>query len=539
MRHNDFNYETIFFYILVNHVKVKYDKSDASNAFGMFHMTINKESIMQSKKNKISYKVLSLPVIALLCLIFQYSIQTYFNNKVSEKVIMPEFGNAVLEGNKLSLQTVVDSYVMNMEGKLKGLKDQDKITEIIQNETNTIRFFDDKSGYIFAYNLDGICINNPSDNSKNGNDAYDFQDKAGNYLFRNFSQTVKENGSGFVEYYWEKESQGIQPKISYVKKINGTDIYLGAGVYIDNVEHSKAALTANIQNQKKQYALYNICGTIGSMLVLVIISLFVAKSIIGPLKKSIDILLKVVDQITQASHSISQGANSLSENSISQAAAIEQTSSSLEEISSMAHMTTDNAGKANGLAASSSKAAETGSESIQQMTAAMEGIQKSSQEISNVIKIIDEIAFQTNLLALNAAVEAARAGEAGKGFAVVAEEVRNLAMRSAEAAKGTAQMIEESVRSAQNGVKSVSEVSEAFGNVTDATVQVNDLIAEIYTASNEQTGGIEQINIAMSQIDNSTQSIAANAEQDAASAEQLKEQINYVHNVADDLKAMI
>ena len=494
---------------------------------------------MQTKNNKISYKVLSLPIIALLCLIGQYAIQTYFNNKVSNTVIMPEFGNAVLEGSKLSLQTVIDSYVQNMESKLTGVSDQDKIAEIIHNETNSIRFFDDKSGYIFAYNLDGLCINNPSDNNKNGKNAFDFQDKAGNYLFRNFSEAVKENGSGFVEYFWEKKDLGIQPKMSYVKQITGTDIYLGAGVYIDNVENSKAELTANIKKQEKQYALYNIAGAVASMIILVIISLFVVKSIINPLKKAIDVLSRVVNQISQASNSITKGANSLSESANSQAAAVEETSSSLEEISSMAKMTTDNAGKANSLASSSSKATETGSESIQQMTIAMEGIQKSSQEISNVIKIIDEIAFQTNLLALNAAVEAARAGEAGKGFAVVAEEVRNLAMRSAEAAKGTAQMIEDSVRSSQNGVKSVSEVSDAFGEVTNAASYVNDLIAEIYTASNEQSTGIEQINLAMGQIDNSTQSIAANAEEDAASAQQLNEQVQYVHEVTDELKTMI
>ena len=494
---------------------------------------------MLTRNKKISIKVLSLPIIALLCLIGQYSMQAYFNNKVSNDVIMPEFGNAVLEGSKQSLQTVIDSYVQNMESKLQGVTDQAEITKIINQETNAIRFFNDKSGYIFAYNLDGLCINNPSDNSKNGKNAFDFQDKAGNYLFRDFSKAVKASGSGFVEYFWEKKNQGIQPKMSYVKLINGTDIYLGAGVYIDNVEHEKAALTANVKKQQKQYALYKIISAAAAVIVLLILSSYVSKSIITPLRKAIDVLSNVVGQITQASDSISQGANSLSESANSQAAAVEQTSSSLEEISSMAKMTTDNSGKANSLATSSNKAAQTGSESIQQMTAAMEGIQKSSQEISNVIKIIDEIAFQTNLLALNAAVEAARAGEAGKGFAVVAEEVRNLAMRSAEAAKGTAQMIEESVRSSQNGVKSVSEVSDAFGEVTEASSQVNDLIAEIYTASNEQSTGIEQINLAMGHIDHSTQSIAANAEQDAAAAHQLKEQVQYVHNVTGELRSMI
>ena len=493
---------------------------------------------MTRKNQKISIKILTLPAIALVCLVGLYFIQSALNNKVANDVIMPEFENAVLEGRKQALKSAIDIEAALISENIKNVTELEQQREIIGKLTQNARFMDDKSGYIFTFTFDGLCIYHPDKNSLIDTDMSQSKDAEGKLFVQEFNKVAKEQGEGFVNYQWDKNGK-TQPKISYIKTIPGTNLYLGAGVYADNVQTAKEELTTRVNSKKKQYSIYSMLGLACSIGLLVIASALITRTIIKPLKHAVDILARVVAEITQASDSISSGANSLAENSNSQAAAVEETSSSLEEISSMAKMTTENAGKANGLSNNSTKAAESGTESIQQMTKAMEGIQKSSQEISNVIKIIDEIAFQTNLLALNAAVEAARAGEAGKGFAVVAEEVRNLAMRSAEAAKGTAQMIEDSVKSSENGVKSVNEVSEAFGEMSESSSHVNDLISEIYTASSEQAAGIEQINLAMSQIDHATQSIASNAEEDAAAAQQLKEQISNVYAVTDDLKSMI
>ena len=493
---------------------------------------------MAINNQKITSKVLTLPAIALICLIGQYGIQTYFSNKISNDVVMPEFGNAVLEGRKQALKSAIDIECALISENITQISDVEQQRDVIKKLTHNARFMDDRSGYVFTFTFDGICIYHPDKTSLTGTDMSQSEDAQGKLFIQEFNNVAKEKGEGFVEYQWDKNGE-TQPKISYIKAIPGTNLYIGAGVYADNVQKAKDILTETVNGKKHEYAVFNIIGLTISLTLLIIISTFMTRSIIKPLKKAVEILAKVVNDITQASDTISQGANSLADSANSQAAAVEETSSSLEEISSMAKITTDNAGKANSLAANSSKIASTGSHSIEQMSSAMQGIQNSSQEISNVIKIIDEIAFQTNLLALNAAVEAARAGEAGKGFAVVAEEVRNLAMRSAEAAKGTAQMIEESVRSSQNGVRSVTEVSDAFGEMSDASQKVNDLISEIYTASNEQAIGIQQINTAMSRVDTSTQSIAANAEEDAAAAQQLKEQVQYVYDVTNELKSMI
>ena len=173
------------------------------------------------------------------------------------------------------------------------------------------------------------------------------------------------------------------------------------------------------------------------------------------------------------------------------------------------------------------------------MSAAIDDIKQSSDQTAKIIKTIDEIAFQTNLLALNAAVEAARAGEAGKGFAVVAEEVRNLAQRSAEAARTTADMIEGSVKNADNGVGISKEVAETLGEIAEGNRKVNDLVGEISAASNEQSQGIEQISTAVTQMDQITQSNAANAEESASASEELSAQAEELTNMVRDLQAVV
>jgi methyl-accepting chemotaxis protein len=161
---------------------------------------------------------------------------------------------------------------------------------------------------------------------------------------------------------------------------------------------------------------------------------------------------------------------------------------------------------------------------MQKLSAAMDAIKKSADATAKIVKTIDEIAFQTNLLALNAAVEAARAGDAGKGFAVVAEEVRNLAMRSAEAAKNTANLIEESVRNADGGVQINEDVSRNLQEIRDQIKKVSDVMAEIAAASEQQSQGVDQITTAVEQMNTVTQQTAANAEESASAAQELSAQ---------------
>jgi methyl-accepting chemotaxis protein len=229
-------------------------------------------------------------------------------------------------------------------------------------------------------------------------------------------------------------------------------------------------------------------------------------------------------QVTSASGEIAGGAQSLAEGANEQASSLEEISSSLEEMSSMTKQNADNSTQAKHLVGETGASISEASGAMARMAKAIREIKASSDNTAKIIKTIDDIAFQTNLLALNAAVEAARAGEAGKGFAVVAEEVRNLAMRSAEAAKNTTDMIEASVKNADEGVRITEEVGKALEKTVASSSKVSDLIAEIAAASNEQAQGIEQINTGVAQMNQVTQQNAANAEESASAAEELSSQ---------------
>jgi PAS domain S-box-containing protein len=242
------------------------------------------------------------------------------------------------------------------------------------------------------------------------------------------------------------------------------------------------------------------------------------------LNETLSQVISAAEQVTSATNQISSGSQDLSRSASEQASSIEEISSSLQEMASMSKLNASNSKEAQGLCATARNSSEKGSVSMQKLSEAINRIKNSSDATSKIVKTIDEIAFQTNLLALNAAVEAARAGDAGKGFAVVAEEVRNLAIRSADAAKNTANLIEESVHNAMDGVKINKQAMDDLETVTRHIVRVSEMMAEISSSSEQQSMGVEQITDAVSQMTNITQSVAASAEESASAAEEMSGQ---------------
>ncbi|CAN5889385.1 methyl-accepting chemotaxis protein [soil metagenome] len=254
-------------------------------------------------------------------------------------------------------------------------------------------------------------------------------------------------------------------------------------------------------------------------------------SVVFAMKEMRDSLVQIVsevrnstDTITTASLEIAAGNLDLSSRTEQQAASLKETASSMEDLTSTVKQNADNAHRANQLAGSASSVAIQGGTLVAQVVDTMVSITESAKKIGDIIGVIDSIAFQTNILALNAAVEAARAGEQGRGFAVVASEVRNLAQRSAAAAKEIKTLIGDSTDKVDAGSKLVNETGSTMAEIVDRARQVTDIMAEIMTASQEQSAGIGQVNQAISQMDQVTQQNAALVEEAAAAAESLQQQ---------------
>jgi methyl-accepting chemotaxis protein len=259
-------------------------------------------------------------------------------------------------------------------------------------------------------------------------------------------------------------------------------------------------------------------------------------SAIEGLNESLSQVAIGAEQVNAASGQIANGSQALAQGASQQASALADISSSMEEMSASTKQNADNASMGRTLAEQSQASVQKGSESMVRMGDSIAKIKESSDATAKIVKTIDDIAFQTNLLALNAAVEAARAGDAGKGFAVVAEEVRNLAQRSAEAAKTTANLIEESVKNAEGGVRITSEMSEFLTQISDGSRKVNDIICEIAAASKQQAIGIEQVNAALTNLDKLTQETAANSEESASAGEELNAQASSLANTVGEFR---
>jgi methyl-accepting chemotaxis protein len=300
-----------------------------------------------------------------------------------------------------------------------------------------------------------------------------------------------------------------------------------------NITLTQRAATAAYHNVVASFWLIG-----GALAAAMLLGSLLGAVIIGTAKRSLGMLSTTLEngatQTSLASGQLATASQLLAEGCSEQGSAVAETSASLEEMSAMIRSTADNADKAKAFANQARSAAQTGVSTMGAMNEAMAAIEASSAEVAQIVKNIDEIAFQTNILALNAAVEAARAGEAGAGFAVVADEVRSLAQRSAAAAE----KIEASIASSRRGSASCDRVGASLEEIMQKVMAADGLVAEIATAAKEQAQGIQQVGVAMTEMDKVTQSNSAGAEQSASAAEELKAQARTLQQTVKVLQAL-
>ncbi|MBI5592678.1 MAG: cache domain-containing protein [Deltaproteobacteria bacterium] len=403
-----------------------------------------------------------------------------------------------------------------------------------------MRFGTGKKNYFFIVDMDGMMLVHPEHPELEEKIQTGLQDADGRKIILEILEAAQKKEEGFFQYRWAKPGTDIPvTKMAYFKVFKNWKWVLCTGIYLDDVEQVIDQKKSDLANTMTVH-IQLLAGFILIILVCVMALGFrITRKISGPIYRIIQGLDEGAGQVASAAGQVSSAGQSLAEGSSEQAASIEETSSLLEEMASMTRQNADNAGQADSLMKQANQVVNKANTSMGQLTTSMLEISKASEETSKIIKTIDEIAFQTNLLALNAAVEAARAGEAGAGFAVVADEVRNLAMRAADAAKNTASLIEGTVKKISDGTALVKTTNEAFNEVAGSTQKVGVLVGEIAAASHEQSHGIEQVNLAVMEMDKTTQHNAATAEESASASEELNAQAEELKGFVSDLSEMV
>ena len=352
-----------------------------------------------------------------------------------------------------------------------------------------------------------------------------------------------------VEFLKLSEAYDGDMSDANLNAMNDYTINVKGPAFSDAEKALQAVIDYNNQMAEKTSAAANASATVITAVTIVgmilgtaialTLGIFLSISITKPLLAAVNGLNEGAQQVASASEQLSASSQQLAEGNAEQASSIEETSSTLEESASMVQQNSENTKQAAMLAGQTKAFADKGNGEMQEMMSSMGEIKKSSDQIAKIIKVIDEIAFQTNILALNAAVEAARAGDAGMGFAVVAEEVRNLAQRSAQAAKDTAAIIETNIELSEKGVNVAKKVGESLSEITIQAKKVNELMDEIAAASQEQTQGIGQINKAIAQMEKVTQMSASSAEECASSSEELSAQALNLREIVQQLVKLV
>jgi methyl-accepting chemotaxis protein len=418
---------------------------------------------------------------------------------------------------------------------------------------------DGRAEYFYIWTVDGVSVMHPIRLEWAGqNKMNDLKDGKGRFTLKDIVAGLKSSpdGRAFVDTDFPRPGQQVPvPKTQYVMEFKPWGWVVGSGVYMDDlaavvrsalietavlgvlllvvIGGAGYAIAQSVRRQlggdpatameaMNEVARGNLAVDLGHPPAGSLMASL--QAMVGSLRTLVSQVRASTDSISTASTEIATGNQDLSARTEQTASSLQQTASSMEQLTGTVKQSADAARQANQLASSASSVAQRGGAVVSQVVSTMDEINASSKKIADIIGVIDGIAFQTNILALNAAVEAARAGEQGRGFAVVAGEVRNLAQRSAQAAKEIKSLIGASVEKVESGSKLVQDAGSTMDEIVASVRRVSDIIGEITAAASEQNDGIGQINVAVSQLDQMTQQNAALVEESAAAAESLREQ---------------
>lgn len=381
-----------------------------------------------------------------------------------------------------------------------------------------------QSGYMFVLGGKGKQRGHyiiSQNGARDGENILASRDANGREFIMNMVDTAVKSRPGeinLIEYEWKnKDDLAPRKKYSFYGYFAPWDWVVSAGTYEDDLGAAQNQLFAA---NRRILLMASVAAALLSV-IMITLGYFLSKAISQPIRAITDALRDTAELVTTASSSLNEASQSLSASTVQSAASLEETASAIEEFASMGNQNAQNTQEVLSLAEKAKTTSEMGEKEVTSLVQAMTDITQSSKRIEEITSVIDGIAFQTNLLALNAAVEAARAGEHGKGFAVVAEAVRNLAQRSASSAKEIAAIVADSVAKTENGSRIAAQASGTLNAIATNSKKVSSFIAEISAAANEQKVGLSQIAKAISQIDASTQSNAATAEESSACSEEL------------------
>lgn len=467
-------------------------------------------------------KKIILLMLGISILIFTCSVTTALINIREALTVSAE--KKISEVTEIAYNIIAGYKTRVDEGKMTEAEAKSMALEDLKN----IKY--QGKNYIWVMDYDSKYLYHPT--RPVGFDGKTLTNKKGEHYIETLTENAINNKEIFLKDASAKPgdpSKKKYPKIMYARAFSDWQWIVATGIYIDEID------TMTFNTFVRIFAI----SFIAASLILLILSQSFVKRLIAMMNSLSNALRRTSEEVSSASENLESSSNVLADGSNRQASAIQETSATIEETASMVRQNNENTKQATILSRNTKQYADESTDATQKMMETMNELEVSSHEISKIIKAIDDIAFQTNILSLNAAVEAARAGDAGQGFAVVAEEVRNLAQKSAQAAKNTESIIEHNINLSKQGFEMAKEVETSLTKINDEVKKVDELLNEIAVATNEQAQGVDQINKAITQMEEALQTNAGTAENTSSASRQLLAQSSSMDNIVGELSSII